>query len=165
MKISLTSLSSLFLWQLRTAGECVSAPIRLVTTVGDRVRASQIIKTLMLAQCYWSLPRSISWAAGRPLSFTGDSVSFTEGLCSALVKTFLLLLWSKNVCTAQTRAAGFGKICTTTDTQSYFNIFLVNLVILKRHNLWSEYNHKRINALPKIHQSLITFKLMELWML
>lgn len=54
MKISLTSISSLFLCQHCTAGEAVSAPIRLVTVVGDQVRASQIIKTLMLSaiDCY-----------------------------------------------------------------------------------------------------------------
>lgn len=42
----------LFLWQQHTAGESVPAPIRLVTTVEGRVGALQIIKSLMLAQCY-----------------------------------------------------------------------------------------------------------------
>ena len=65
MKISLTSLSALFLGQHHTAGESVSTPIRFVTTVGDRVRALQIIKTL---------------------SFTRDTLSFAEGLRSPVVK-------------------------------------------------------------------------------
>lgn len=63
MKISLNSGSPLFPWQHHTAGESVSAPIRLVTAAEDRVRASQIIKSLMLAQCYWLMVHCVSWAA------------------------------------------------------------------------------------------------------
>lgn len=63
MKISLNSGSPLFPWQHHPAGESVSAPIRLVTAAEDRVRASQIIKSLMLAQCYWLMVHCVSWAA------------------------------------------------------------------------------------------------------
>lgn len=56
-------LLGLFPWQHHTAGKSVSAPIRLVTAVEDRVRASQIIKSLMLAQCYWLILHCVSWAA------------------------------------------------------------------------------------------------------
>lgn len=116
MKIFLTSLSSLILWQHHTAWESVSAPIRLVTTVGDRVRALQIIKTLMLAQCYWLFLYSISWAAQeirqpRPQSFTREKLSFAEGLSFVSVKPFSVV-FNLNVCAAQTKAAGFWKIRT-----------------------------------------------------
>lgn len=45
------------------AGESVLTPIRLVTAAEDRVRASQITKSLMLAQCYWLMLLCVSWAA------------------------------------------------------------------------------------------------------
>lgn len=119
MKIFLTSLSSLFLWQHHAAGESVSAPIRSVTTVGDQVRASQIIKNSVLAQGYWLLLYTISWAAGeirkpRPQSFTRDLVSFAQGF--AVVKPSSVVV-NVNVYKAQTRATWFGKICTTINTK------------------------------------------------
>lgn len=75
---------SSFPWQHHTAGEAVSAPIRLVTAAEDRVRASQIIKSLLLAQCYWLMVHCVSWAA--------DSEAFIfHRSCAAIRWRFQLL--------------------------------------------------------------------------
>lgn len=116
MKISLTSLSSHFLWQQHTAGESVSTPIRLVTTVGNESgpadnKNSDAFSALLIV----SVQHLLGGRRPRPQRFTRDTVSFAEGFCSAGVKPTSVAV-NPSVCRAQTRAALFEQSCAITNT-------------------------------------------------